>query len=288
MNEPSGSTPAGRLLVVATPIGNLDDLSPRARAALAAADAIACEDTRRTGRLLQRFDITVPLISCHKFNERERLESLIERMRRGQRLALVSDGGTPAISDPGSLLVDAALAAGIAVEALPGPSAVVALLSCSGFPADRFVFDGFLPHRGGERRRRLRELATERRTVVVYEAPHRIRETLEDCAALLPDRPIALGRELTKLHEQVLRGDAPALLDALGPTPKGEIVLAIRGATGALPATSEQDQRVVEAYRSALEAAEQDGRQALRQAARELGLTRPALRRKLVELGQLD
>ena len=198
----------GKLFVIATPLGHLDDLSPRAREALRTADCIACEDTRRTSTLLARFEIATPLVSCHKFNEKARLEPLLRKLAEGRIVALVSDAGTPGVADPGALLVRAAVEAGHEVSPLPGPSAVTALLSVSGFSADRFMFEGFLPHRAGERRRVLRELSSVTRPLVVYETPHRIREALEDVRAVMGDRALVLGRELTKVHETILRGTA--------------------------------------------------------------------------------
>ncbi|HKQ60954.1 MAG TPA: 16S rRNA (cytidine(1402)-2'-O)-methyltransferase, partial [Candidatus Polarisedimenticolaceae bacterium] len=199
---------AGQLFVVATPLGNLDDLAPRALETLRRVDAIACEDTRRTAKLLARFALDKPLLSCHRFNEAQRLRPVLERLTRGESVALVSDGGTPGVSDPGALLVRAVLDAGIPVCPLPGPSAVTTLLSASGLPADRFIFEGFLPPRAGERRRRLRELREETRTLVLFEAPHRIEATLADLAAIFGERRLVLGRELTKRHESVLAGTA--------------------------------------------------------------------------------
>jgi 16S rRNA (cytidine1402-2'-O)-methyltransferase len=274
---------AGRLHVVATPIGNLDDLSPRARRALADAALVACEDTRRTARLLARYELDVPMIALHKFSERERLDEVLAVLAAGNDVALVSDGGTPAVSDPGALLVQAALDAGLAVSPVPGPSAAVAILSASGLPADRFVFEGFLPHRGGERRRRLRELAQETRTIVAYEAPHRIRQALDDLAEVLGGRTIVLGRELTKLHETIHRGTAKEIAAALGDGEvKGEIALAIAGYDLAHD-TGEDPLAAV--WSEALAAAGGDAREALKAAAKALGLKKPELRRRLAERG---
>lgn len=276
---------AGTLHIVATPLGNLDDLSPRAAETLRRVAAVVCEDTRRTGRLLGHLGLNVPMLSAHKFNERQRVEALIRRLQEGESLALVSDGGTPVVSDPGSRLVDAALEAGITVSPVPGPSAVTTLLSVSGMSGDRFVFEGFLPHRGGERRRRLRELAGEERTVVVFESPHRIRECLEDIAAIFGERPVAMGRELTKLHEQVARGPAQALIERLPDPPKGEISLAIAPRTAAAAAPADDD-RWLEGYRQALAEHGGDRREALRVAARALGIKRSELYRHLAERGE--
>ena len=275
----------GKLFVIATPLGHLDDLSPRAREALRTADCIACEDTRRTSTLLARFQIATPLVSCHKFNEKARLDPLLRKLAAGQTLALVSDAGTPGVADPGALLVRAAVEAGHEVSPLPGPSAITALLSVSGFPSDRFVFEGFLPHRAGERRRVLRELSSMTRPLVVYETPHRIREALEDVRAVMGERPLVLGRELTKVHETILHGTAGELLDALGAAPKGEIVLAIAPADG----TSTGDdaaERVRTAWRAELEASNGDRRIALKRTCKLTRMKRAELYRLLAELGE--
>lgn len=301
-----GRREPGTLFVVATPLGNLEDLSPRARRVLAEVDLVACEDTRRTGNLLQRFELSKRLVSFHKFNEAGRTGAVIEHLESGGSVALVSDGGTPGVSDPGSALVAAAHASGIPTVAVPGPSAPTALLSVSGFSGDRFVFEGFLPHRAGERRARLRELADERRTVVFLESPHRIVETLRDLDAIFGDRPTVIGRELTKLHEAVARGTAATLgtnLEATG-AERGEFTIAIEGVAprgdaegnarghGAEPPAGrgrtrddEEAARVADAWRRALDAEGGDHRRALRRAARELGTRRSELQRTLVERG---
>ncbi|HEX5044970.1 MAG TPA: 16S rRNA (cytidine(1402)-2'-O)-methyltransferase [Candidatus Polarisedimenticolaceae bacterium] len=279
----------GTLFVVATPIGNLDDTSPRAQRLLGRVSLVACEDTRRTAQLLERFGATVPTVSCHKFNERERLIELLQRVRSGEDVALVSDGGTPGVSDPGRHLVEAALEAGLPVSPIPGPSAVAALLSVSGLPADRFVFEGFLPARPGERRRRLRALRAETRTLVLFEAPHRLLDTLRDLAAIVGERRIVLGRELTKVHETVLRGSARELAEALAAAPvRGEITLALAGADrGGGAAPDEADAAALRrAWVAALSASGGDRRDALRRAARELGVGRAELWRRLEELGE--
>jgi 16S rRNA (cytidine1402-2'-O)-methyltransferase len=272
-------------LVIATPLGHLDDLSPRAREALEHADCIACEDTRRTAKLLARFDIGTPMISCHGFNEKARLEPLLARLAEGQTIALVSDAGTPGISDPGALLVRSAVESGYTVSPVPGPSAVTTLLSASGLAADRFVFEGFLPHRAGERRRALRALAHEQRPVVVYETPHRIRGALEDVAAVLGDRPLVLGRELTKIHESILHGSASELLVLLGDAPKGEFVLVIAPGDGS-GVGDERADAIRSAWREELETSEGDTRSALKRAGKRLGLKRAELYRVLAELGE--
>ena len=278
----------GTLYVVATPLGNLEDLSPRAERVLRSAALIACEDTRRTAKLLARFGIEARTVSCHRFNERSRLEPVLRVVREGGDVALVSDGGTPGVSDPGSLLVGAARKEGLSVSPVPGPSAVAALLSASGLPADRFVFDGFLPHRSGERRRRLAQLAGETRTVVIFEAPHRIHEALRDMAEALGERHLLLGRELTKIHETFLEGTAATILAALGEgAVRGEIAVAIAGAPeGGAPRRPAAAERLRDTFKEALEAAGGDRRAALKAAAKKLGLGRDELARRLAEIDE--
>ncbi len=279
---------AGKLYVVATPLGNLEDLSPRAAEALRLADRLLCEDTRRTAKLLAHYGIMTPRISCHRFNEKKRLEAIVQRLREGETLALVSDGGTPAVSDPGCHLVRAALDAGVEVVPLPGPSAPTALLSVSGIPSDRYLFDGFLPHRAGERRRRLRELRSEPRTIVLFEAPHRIVDTLRDIDKIFGARELVLGRELTKRFETILRGSAAQVLAQLGSAPKGEITIVLAGAGDAPGQEREEPQaaQVRECWTAALKESSGDRRAALRSASRSLGIKRAELYRLLVELGE--
>lgn len=228
------ANPAGRLYVVATPIGNLGDLSARARDTLQSCSVIAAEDTRHTGVLLKHFGIQTPQLSLHDHNEQQRAVDLIERLRQGATIALVSDAGTPAISDPGFELVRAVAAAGFEIIAIPGPCAAIAALSIGALPTDRFCFEGFLPARGSARRKRLSALANESRTLVLYEAPHRVRETLEDCAAVFGGERLAtVAREITKLHEQTYRGSLSELknqADTDADFGRGEIVLLIAGA----------------------------------------------------------
>jgi 16S rRNA (cytidine1402-2'-O)-methyltransferase len=225
---------AGRLYVVATPIGNMGDLSPRARATLDACSLIAAEDTRHTGALLKACGIATPLKSLHDHNEAARTPELIELMRSGASIALVSDAGTPAISDPGHELVRAAAAAGLEVVAVPGPCAAVAALSVGALPTDRFCFEGFLPARGAARRARLEQLGAEPRTLVFYESPHRVRDTLADCAAAFgAARPATVAREITKLHETTYRGtlgELTACAASDADFARGEIVLLVGGA----------------------------------------------------------
>lgn len=230
--------------MVATPIGNLGDLTPRAREALLGADLIAAEDTRRTSALLAAIGISGRLISLHDHNEASRIEGLVADLRAGKVVVLVSDAGTPLLSDPGYALVRAASAAGIDVRAIPGASALTAALSIAGLPTDRFVFEGFLPARASERRSALARLATETRTVVLFEAPHRIAAALADLAQFFgPGRRAAVARELTKLHEAVYRGTlaelaAMALADAN--MARGEITLLIEGVADAIDAGTDR------------------------------------------------
>ena len=228
--RPSGRP--GTLVLVATPIGNLEDVSARALRVLREADLVAAEDTRHTRKLLSHYGIPAQVVSLHEHNERARAASLIERVLEGQVVALVTDAGSPGIADPGYPVVRAAVAAGVRVESIPGPSAVITALQVSGLPTDAFLFAGFLPPKGAARRRRLEELSAQRETVVVFESPHRIDKCLEDLEAVWGERPIALARELTKLHEQVLRGSAREVRAALrADWKRGEMVLVLGGRT---------------------------------------------------------
>ena len=231
--------PPGRIELVATPIGNLADLSARARDVLANADVIAAEDTRHTASLLRQIGVQKPLFSLHEHNEGQRLQDLLRRVQDGAVVALVSDAGTPLVSDPGFLLLRGALDAGLAVSAVPGPSAVLVALALSGLPVDRFCFEGFLPARGAARRERLRALAGEVRTMVFFEAPHRIVETLEDMQEVFGgERVAAVARELTKVHESVYRGPLSRLLQIAADDAnftRGEITLVVSGGELAAP-----------------------------------------------------
>ena len=240
----------GRLQVVATPIGNLADLSPRAREALAHADVIAAEDTRHTALLLKAAGIAASLVSLHEHNESQRTPALLARLAAGETVALVSDAGTPLLSDPGFELVRRAVQAGFTVSAIPGPSAVIAALTVAALPTDRFCFEGFLPARGRERRAALAALAHEARTLVFFEAPHRIAAALADMAAELgPDRPAVVARELTKVHETIYRGTLRELAARAQEPAKddeniarGEITLVVHGAA---PETASVDERLL-------------------------------------------
>jgi 16S rRNA (cytidine1402-2'-O)-methyltransferase len=222
---------SGTLYVVATPIGNLEDMTFRAVRILQTVDAIAAEDTRHTGKLLQHFQISTPQLSYHDHNRRSRLPELLERLQQGKAIALVSDAGMPGISDPGYELVKACTDHGITVVPIPGASAVITALSASGLPTDRFVFEGFLPAKGQERRDRLETLRTESRTLVLYEAPHRLQQTLQDLSTTFgTERAVVLGRELTKLHEEFWRGTlADAIAHYSTREPQGEFTLLFAG-----------------------------------------------------------
>jgi 16S rRNA (cytidine1402-2'-O)-methyltransferase len=222
----------GRLVVCGTPIGNLEDASPRLARELAEADLIACEDTRQTRKLLTHLGVRTRMISYHEVGERERAQEVADRVAAGSRIALVTDAGMPAVSDPGYHLVAACLARGLPVEVVPGPSAATAALVVSGLPSDRFCFEGFPPRRPGVRDRRLAELASEPRTMVFFEAPHRILATMAAMAeAFGPDRACAVVRELTKLHEEVLRGPLAEVRERLAAQgPRGELTLVVAGA----------------------------------------------------------
>lgn len=223
---------AGRLYVVGTPIGNLGDVTERALETLRSVELVAAEDTRRTGRFLRHFGIERRLTSLFEGNERERTAELVARLRDGSDVALVSDAGMPAVSDPGFRLVRACVEEGIEVRVVPGPSAVTAALVVSGLPVDRFVFEGFLPRKAGERRDRLRTMAHDPRTVVLFESPLRLATLLRDVLVELGDRRIAVARELTKLHEEVVRGSVTEVLSRLGDSaPRGEVVVVIEGRT---------------------------------------------------------
>jgi 16S rRNA (cytidine1402-2'-O)-methyltransferase len=236
----------GRLQVVATPIGNLADLSERAREALAGADVIAAEDTRHTASLLKAAGIAKPLLSLHQHNESRRVPALLARLALGERVALVSDAGTPLLSDPGYELVHAVVAAGFEVSVIPGPSAITAALAVAGLPTDRFCFEGFLPARERERRAALAALAQEPRTLVFFEAPHRIAAALADMAAVLgAERTAVVARELTKAHETIYRGtlrELAARAAAEANFARGEITLVVRGAA---PTAATVDERLL-------------------------------------------
>jgi 16S rRNA (cytidine1402-2'-O)-methyltransferase len=238
---------AGRLVVCPTPIGNLEDITLRVLSALRDADVLACEDTRRTRVLLERYGVQASLVSYHEHNERERAVELVERMRNGAVVALVSDAGMPLVSDPGFVLVQACVGAGLAVEVLPGPSAAIAALVASALPAESWRFVGFLPRK----RSALEAAFAGPETVVAFESPKRVGASLAVLAGIDPDRPAAVCRELTKLHEEVVRGTASELAARYADEPpRGEVVLVVGGAparTGADPAAIEAVRRLVDA-----------------------------------------
>jgi 16S rRNA (cytidine1402-2'-O)-methyltransferase len=232
----------GRLVVCPTPIGNLEDVTLRVLAALREADVVACEDTRHTKVLLERYGVSAHLVSYHEHNERTRAAELVERMREGAVVALVSDAGMPLVSDPGYALVQGCIAAGLAVEVLPGPSAALTALVASGLPSDAWRFAGFLPRKRGA----LEAVLRAPETVVAFESPRRVAASLGVLAELDPTRPVAVCRELTKVHEEVVRGSASELaMQYEAQEPRGEIVLVIGGA----PATDELDPAAVDAVR---------------------------------------
>ena len=225
-------TPPGKLVLVGTPIGNLDDMAPRGLQMLEQADVVACEDTRRTRKLLTHFGIKVKdLVVYNEANERRKADELVARIERGHTVALVSDAGMPGLSDPGYRLVKACVDRGLPVGVVPGPTASVTALAVSGLPPGRFVFEGFLPRKKGDRRRRIGELASETRTIVLFESPHRIAESLADLLDGLGDRPAALVRELTKIYEEAQRGTLAELVERVNEVPpRGEIVVVVGGA----------------------------------------------------------
>ncbi len=271
-------SPAGCLYLVATPIGNLEDITFRALRVLQEADLVACEDTRRTQKLLNHYKIHKPLVSYHEHNEMTRAPELVIDLERGSRVALVSDAGMPLISDPGHRLVSLCIRHDVPVVPIPGPSALVAALAASGLSSEEFLFAGFLPSRSADRRRTLERLGREDRTLVLYEAPHRLAESLRDAAEILGDRPACIAREVSKLHEEFRRGKLSELAaSAARAIPRGEITLLIGALdrSAAVPGhQTAQDlaHRVDELIRQA----KLDRKEALKVAARERGLTRRA------------
>lgn len=284
-SEHSGS---GCLYLVATPIGNLEDITLRALRILKEADFIACEDTRQTLKLLAHFQIRKPLESYHEHNEMVRASELVLRMESGAHVALVSDAGTPVISDPGHRLVSLCLRHNIVVIPVPGPSAIVAALAACGLPSDEFTFAGFLPARPTERRRRLQALASEPRSLVFYEAPHRLRATLRDAFDTLGNRDAAIARELTKIHEEFVHGTlADLLLSFEEREPRGEITLIIAPPRKKLESgltTDARIQGIAQRVREIEKTHKLDRKAALKQAAKEIGIPkREAYKRLLTE-----
>lgn len=236
----------GRIVLIATPIGNLGDLSPRAVAALAAADVVAAEDTRRTGQLLAHHGLRRPLLRYDDHTERARTDQLVDRAAAGETVAVATDAGTPGISDPGFALVRAAAARSVAVELIPGPVAAIHALVLSGLPTDRFAFDGFLPRKPAQRRARIAELADDERTLILYLSPHRAADELADLAAGLGSRPSALARELTKVHEEIMRMPLDRLAAHVADHGvRGELTLVVGGASGADAAGDVDDAALV-------------------------------------------
>jgi len=274
---------AGRLYLVATPIGNLEDITYRAVRVLREVDVIACEDTRQTRKLLEHYGIHKPTLSYHEHNEAERSEEFAERLRAGESIALVSDAGTPLVSDPGYRLVRAALSSDIPVEPIPGPSAALTALAASGLPTDTFRFEGFLPPKTGARTRLLESLVEETATLIFYEAPHRVLETLEAIEQVMGLRPVVLARELTKLHEEFLRGTASEIRAQLAARDavKGEITLLI-GKAPAPPAESTPlEEAVGELVRAGTPRMD-----AIKQVARRRGLSKREVYDHLLKSGQ--
>ena len=275
----------GCLYLVATPIGNLEDITLRALRILKEVDQIACEDTRHSLKLLNHYDIRKPLISYHEHNEMTRAPELVLAMENGASIALVSDAGMPLVSDPGHRLVTLAIRHRIPVVPIPGPAALLAALSASGLPSEEFLFVGFLPARSGERRRALEHLRIEERTMIFYEAPHRIADTVADALAILGNRPACLAREVTKLHEEFRRGKLFDLVQSLGDRPaKGEITLLIGPPEPAEPgAHVNTSQSLAARVEELIHQAKLDRKEALKLAAKERGITRRDAYRQLLD-----
>lgn len=285
------STPRrGALYLVSTPIGNLEDISLRALRILREADLIACEDTRQSQKLLSHYEIHNKLISCHEHNESERAPELVSRMEQGARIALVTDAGTPSISDPGYRLVRSCLEHEIPVIPIPGPSALTAALAASGFATDEFTFVGFPPRVGGKRRKSLEKLKTEPRTLIFYEAPHRVMGFLEDAFRVFGNRRAVIAREVTKVYEEFLRGNLGELLDAVRRTPlRGEITVLIAGASGESTGGVGVPHTIAERIEQIAREQGLDPKTALKKAAREHGLTRrEAYKQWIVSRGKAD
>src|SRR5216684_2144753 len=276
---------AGSLYIVATPIGNLEDITQRALRVLGEVDLVACEDTRRTRVLLNHFGIKTKTISYHEHNERERAEQISKLLLSGKNVALVSDAGTPLINDPGFRLTNAAIDLNLPVVPIPGPTAFVSALVASGLPSEQFFFAGFLPARPNARRATLEEMIAIPATLVFYEAPHRIADTLEDALDVLGNRQAALARELTKIHEEIARGSLRELIQRFSVVARGEMVLLINGAAvdeASATAGTEPPSRRLIARVSELEREGVDAKGALKKAARELGMKRAEAYRLLV------
>jgi len=284
--DPTRAHPAGGCLyLVGTPIGNLEDITLRALRVLKESDQIACEDTRHTQKLLTHYEIHRPLVSYHEHNEMTRAPELIVALEQGAKIALVSDAGTPLVSDPGHRLVSLCLRHHIPVVPIPGPSALLASLSASGLPNEEFLFVGFLPARSGERRRALERLRIEDRTIILYEAPHRVLECVADAREILGDRTACLAREVTKLHEEFRRGKLSELLESLEERPaRGEITLLIGSESPSeARAQANSTQSLADRVEELIRQAKLDRKEALKLAAKERGLTRRAAYDEMVD-----
>lgn len=284
-HAPTSAIPLGCLYLVGTPIGNLEDITLRALRILREADQIACEDTRHTQKLLNHYEIRKPLVSYHEHNELTRAPELLISLEQGAKIALVSDAGMPLVSDPGHRLVTLCLRHHVPVVPVPGPSALLASLAASGLPNEEFLFVGFLPARTGERRRALERLRIEDRTIILYEAPHRIAECLADAAEVLGNRNACIAREVTKLHEEFRRGKFSDLLASLEERPaKGEITLLIGAEDpGEAHAPAGSMQSLAERVEELIHQAKLDRKEALKLAAKERGLSRREAYDKMVD-----
>ena len=275
---------AGTLYVVSTPIGNLEDLTYRAVRVLSEVNLIACEDTRHSQKLLNHYGIKAKTVSYHEHNERDRAEELIGQLKSGLDVAIVSDAGTPGISDPGFRVVRMALEADLKVVPIPGPTALVSALVASGLPSDEFFFAGFLPARSGARRSRLAEIARIPSTLVFYEAPHRMAASLKDAREILGEREAVVARELTKLHEEIVRGRLSDLADKFSAgdhEPRGEMVVVVDRNVLAEAGKETRSEHSVSAIVARFEAEGLDGRSALKKSARQLGISRDEAYRRL-------
>ena len=287
--SPSASSAAeqrrGCLYIVGTPIGNLEDITLRALRILKEVDVIACEDTRHTQKLLNHYNIAKSLVSYHEHNEMTRSSELLIQLEQGAKIALVSDAGMPLVSDPGYRLVTLCARHKIPVVPVPGPSAMLAALAAAGLPNEEFLFVGFLPQRSGERRRMLERLRIEERTIILYEAPHRLAESIADAQEILGDRPACIAREVTKVHEQFLRGKLSQLAELLAEQPaRGEITLVIGPPeASAVSGQADSSQSLSDRVEELIRQAKLDRKDALKLAAKERGITRRAAYDQLVE-----
>lgn len=283
--EMDSAVQRGSLYLVATPIGNLEDITLRALRILKEVDRIACEDTRHTLKLLNHFDIQKPLVSYHEHNEVTRASELVFAMERGASVALVSDAGMPLVSDPGHRLVNLAIRHHIPVVPIPGPSALLAALAASGLSNEEFLFLGFLPARSGERQRALERLRIEDRTLILYEAPHRIHDTIADAVAILGDRPACLAREVTKVHEEFRRGKLTEIFQTLDEGPvKGEMTLVIGPVEQGAPGTAiNTAQSLAARVDELMHQAKLDRKEALKLAAKERGMSKRDAYRQLLD-----